>query len=180
ILSPHSAEAYAIGVLVATIVQFGCSLPLLRGHGQSLVFSLAWRNPHVIRVLKLMVPVTIGLGLINFNLTLDLSIATLVPGGHADAYLNYAFRMFMLPQGLFSVAVSAVLFPRISGLAARGDIHGLAHHSPHSARREKRRLRPPFPRGRAHDPVPAPAGGGRLDRARRADHTRALPALELH
>ncbi len=126
VLSPHSAQAYAIGVLVATIVQFLIPLPLLRGHGQGLVFSLAWRNPHVIRVLRLMVPVTIGLGLINFNLTLDLSIATLVPGGHADAYLNYAFRMFMLPQGLFSVAVSAVLFPRISRLAARGDLDGFA------------------------------------------------------
>jgi putative peptidoglycan lipid II flippase len=126
VLSPHSAHAYAIGVLVATIVQFLIPLPLLRGHGQGLVFSLAWQNPHVIRVLRLMVPVTIGLGLINFNLTLDLSIATLVPGGHADAYLNYAFRMFMLPQGLFSVAVSAVLFPRISRLAARGDLESFA------------------------------------------------------
>lgn len=126
VLYQGSAEAYAIGVLVATIVQFLIPLPLLRGHGQSLVFSLAWRNPHVIQVLRLMVPVTLGLGLINFNLTLDLSIATLVPGGHADAYLNYAFRMFMLPQGLFSVAVSAVLFPRISRLAARGDMDGFA------------------------------------------------------
>ncbi|HEX5559610.1 MAG TPA: murein biosynthesis integral membrane protein MurJ [Gaiellales bacterium] len=126
VLSPHSAHAYAIGVLVATIVQFLIPLPLLRGHGQGLAFSLAWQNPHVIRVLRLMVPVTIGLGLINFNLTLDLSIATLIPGGHADAYLNYAFRMFMLPQGLFSVAVSAVLFPRISRLAARGDLEAFA------------------------------------------------------
>ncbi len=126
VLSPHSAHAYAIGVLVATIVQFLIPLPLLRGHGQGLVFSLAWQNPHVVHVLRLMVPVTIGLGLINFNLTLDLSVATLVPGGHADAYLNYAFRMFMLPQGLFSVAVSAVLFPRISRLAARGDLEGFA------------------------------------------------------
>ena len=120
------STAYAIGVLVATVIQFLIPLPLLRGHGQCLVFSLVWRNPHVIRILRLMLPVTIGLGLINFNLTLDLSIATLVPGGHADAYLNYAFRMFMLPQGLFSVAVSAVLFPRISRLAARGDIDGFA------------------------------------------------------
>jgi putative peptidoglycan lipid II flippase len=121
-----SAETYAIGVLAATVVQFLIPLPLLRGHGHGLVFSLMWRNPHVIQVLRLMVPVTLGLGLINFNLTLDLSIATLVPGGHADAYLNYAFRMFMLPQGLFSVAVSAVLFPRISRLAARGDMDGFA------------------------------------------------------
>ncbi len=126
VLDHGDAHAYAVGVLVATIVQFAIPLPLLRGHGQGLILSLAWRNPHVMRVLKLMIPVTLGLGLINFNLTLDLSIATLVPGGHADAYLNYAFRMFMLPQGLFSVAVSAVLFPRISRLAARGDMDGFA------------------------------------------------------
>ncbi|HEY2788832.1 MAG TPA: murein biosynthesis integral membrane protein MurJ, partial [Gaiellales bacterium] len=126
VLVPGSARAYAISVLVATIVQFVIPLPLLRGRDPGIVLSLAWRNPHVIRILRLMVPVTIGLGLINFNLTLDLSIATLVPGGHADAYLNYAFRMFMLPQGLFSVAVSAVLFPRISRLAARGDLDGFA------------------------------------------------------
>jgi putative peptidoglycan lipid II flippase len=126
VLVPGSARAYAISVLLATIVQFLIPLPLLRGRDPGIVLSLAWRNPHVIRVLRLMVPVTIGLGLINFNLTLDLSIATLVPGGHADAYLNYAFRMFMLPQGLFSVAVSAVPFPRISRLAARGDMDGFA------------------------------------------------------
>jgi putative peptidoglycan lipid II flippase len=124
-----SAEAYAISVLVATIVQFAIPLPLLRGRGrgQHIIFSLAWRNPHVQRILRLMIPVTLGLGLINFNLTLDLAVATLVPGGHAVSYLNYAFRMFMLPQGLFSVAVSAVLFPRISRLAARGDMDSFSH-----------------------------------------------------
>ncbi len=126
VLEPGSARAYAISVLLATIVQFVIPLPLLRGRDPGIVLSLAWRNPHVIRILRLMIPVTIGLGLINFNLTLDLAIATLVPGGHADAYLNYAFRLFMLPQGLFSVAVSAVLFPRISQLAARGDAEGFA------------------------------------------------------
>ena len=118
VLEPGSARAYAISVLLATIVQFVIPLPLLRGRDPGIVLSLAWRNPHVIRILRLMIPVTIGLGLINFNLTLDLAIATLVPGGHADAYLNYAFRLFMLPQGLFSVAVSTVLFPELSRAAA--------------------------------------------------------------
>jgi len=116
--------AYAIGVLIATITQFLIPLPLLRGRSK-LVVSLAWRNPEVQRILRQMLPVTIGLGLINFNLTLDLVIATLA-SPHADADLNYAFRLFMLPQGLFSVAVTVVLFPEISRLAARGDTAGFA------------------------------------------------------
>ena len=124
VLFAHDIRAYAAGVLVATIVQFLIPLPLLRGRSR-LVVSLAWRHPDVRRILAQMLPVTIGLGLINLNLTLDLTIATL-SSSHADADLNYAFRLFMLPQGLFSVAVTVVLFPEISRLAARGDGAGIA------------------------------------------------------
>jgi putative peptidoglycan lipid II flippase len=124
VLFAGDITAYAIGVLVATVSQFLIPLPLLRGRSHFVV-SLAWRNPHVLRILRQMLPVTIGLGLINFNLTIDLVIATLA-SPHADADLNYAFRLFMLPQGLFSVAVTVVLFPEISRLAARGDTAGFA------------------------------------------------------
>src|SRR5205823_2643660 len=119
-----SIDAYAIGVLAATVVQFLIPLPLLRGRSK-VVVSLAWRHPDVQRILRQMLPVTIGLGLINFNLTIDLAIAT-IASPHAAADLNYAFRLFMLPQGLFSVAVTVVLFPEISRLAARSDTASFA------------------------------------------------------
>jgi putative peptidoglycan lipid II flippase len=123
----HRATVYAAGVLVATVVQFLIPLPLLRGLGSGggLAFTLAWRNPYVRRILVMMVPVTIGLGLINVNLTIDLAIGTLA-SPHATSDLNFAFRLFMLPQGLFSVAVAAVLFPEIARLAARGEPRAVA------------------------------------------------------
>src|SRR5919197_1086211 len=71
--------------------------------------------------------------IINFNLTIDLAIAT-IAAPHADADLNYAFRLFMLPQGLFSVAVTVVLFPEISRLAARSDTAGFARRVANGAR----------------------------------------------
>jgi putative peptidoglycan lipid II flippase len=119
------ATIYAIGVLLATIVQFLIPLPLLRGRSKGLAFRLGFGNPEVRRILRLMVPVSLGLGLINVNLTIDLLVATHA-SSHAVSDLNFAFRLFMLPQGLFSVAVSQVLFPEISRLAARGDITGFA------------------------------------------------------
>jgi putative peptidoglycan lipid II flippase len=121
----HQAEIYAAGVLVATIVQFLIPLPLLRGRGTGLAFELGFGNPHVRKMLRLMVPVSIGLGLININLTIDLIVGSYA-SGHAVSDLNFAFRVFMLPQGLFSVAVATVLFPEISRLAARGELAGLA------------------------------------------------------
>jgi putative peptidoglycan lipid II flippase len=111
--------SYAIGVLAGTIVQFFLPLPWLRGTGGRFTISFDWRNPHVIRVLKLMLPVTIALGLINFSLLINSFIGTLA-GESVPAAIDKAFRIYMLPQGLFSVAIATILFPRLSRLAARG------------------------------------------------------------
>src|SRR5439155_13615884 len=117
----HRATVYAIGILLATVVQFLIPLPLLRGSGLGLAFRLGFGNPHVRRILTLMLPVSLGLGLINVNLTLDTLIAT-HHSGSAAGDLGYAFRLFMLPQGLFSVAVSTVLFPELARAAAGRDL----------------------------------------------------------
>jgi putative peptidoglycan lipid II flippase len=76
------------------------------------------------RVLVLMLPVTIGLGLINFNLLINSTLGSLV-SENAPRAIDAAFRIYMLPQGIFSVAVATVLFPTLSRLSARGDRDGL-------------------------------------------------------
>jgi putative peptidoglycan lipid II flippase len=121
----HRAHVYAIGILVATVVQFLIPLPLLRGRGTGWAFRLGFGNEHVRRILKLMIPVSLGLGLINVNLTLDTLIAT-HHSGAAAGDLGFAFRLFMLPQGLFSVAVSTVLFPELARAAGARDMGELS------------------------------------------------------
>jgi putative peptidoglycan lipid II flippase len=111
--------AYAIGVLAGTVVQFLMPVPWLRGRGGKFTVTLDWRNPEVRRVLKLMLPVTIALGLINFSLLINSLFGTLV-SDQAPAAIDKAFRIYMLPQGLFSVAIATILFPTLSRLAARG------------------------------------------------------------
>jgi putative peptidoglycan lipid II flippase len=70
-----------------------------------------------------MVPVTLGLGLINFNLVIDSIFASrLIDPELAPTAIDKAFRVYMLPQGMFSVAVATVLFPSLSRLAARNDL----------------------------------------------------------
>jgi putative peptidoglycan lipid II flippase len=116
--------AYAIGVLIGTIVQLLIPLPWLRRTGFRIVRSFNWRDERVMRVLKLMFPVTIGLGLINFNLSINSIFGTLI-SDQAPAAIDKAFRIYMLPQGVFGVAVATVLFPTLSRLAARGDRRGM-------------------------------------------------------
>ena len=84
-----------------------------------------WRDPAVRRVFKLMLPVTLGLGLINVNALVDTFFASrFINPNLAPAAIDKAFRIYMLPQGMFSVAVATVLFPTLSRHAARGDLDG--------------------------------------------------------
>jgi putative peptidoglycan lipid II flippase len=110
--------AYAIGVLVGTAVQLALVAFDLRNTPFRLQRVFAW-TPDVRKVLLLMLPVTISLGLINFNLVINSFFATLV-SDRAPAAIDKAFRIYMLPQGMFSVAVATVVFPTLSRFAARG------------------------------------------------------------
>src|SRR5207302_6767400 len=116
--------AYAIGVLVGTVVQLAIALPVLRRLDFKLELAFDWRDPRVRQVFRLMLPVTIGLGVINFDLLINSALGSLV-SDQAPRAIDAAFRIYMLPQGMFSVALATVLFPALSRLAARGDIAGL-------------------------------------------------------
>jgi len=115
---------YAFGVLAGTIVQFSMAIPPLRRLGFQIELVFDFRDPRVMQVLRLMLPVTIGLGLINFDLLIDSTLGTLVSAG-APRAIDAAFRIYMLPQGMFSVAIATVLFPALSRFAARRDYDGL-------------------------------------------------------
>ena len=116
--------AYAIGVLAGTVVQLIMPMPWLRRRGGRFTLAFDFRNPDVLRVLKLMLPVTIALGLINFSLLINSFFGTLVQE-EAPAAIDKAFRIYMLPQGLFSVAIATILFPTLARFAARTDYDSL-------------------------------------------------------
>jgi putative peptidoglycan lipid II flippase len=110
--------AYAIAILVATGVQLIMVVGALGRIDFRLQFSIDWHDPRVRQVLTLMLPVTIGLGIVNLDQLINSLFGTLV-SAEAPRAIDNAFRIYMLPQGLFSVAVATVLFPTLSRMAAR-------------------------------------------------------------
>jgi putative peptidoglycan lipid II flippase len=113
---------YAISIVIGTLVQVLLPLPWLRGLDGGLRVVIDWRDAAVWRVLRLMIPVTLGLGLINFNAVVDSIFASrLIDPKLAPTAIDRAFRLYMLPQGIFSVAITTVLFPALARLAARDD-----------------------------------------------------------
>jgi putative peptidoglycan lipid II flippase len=128
----HSTDSklyvYAISILVGTVIQVLLPLPWLAGRDGSLRVAVDWRDPAIKQVFVLMIPVTLGLGLINFNAVVDSFFAArFIDRNIAPSAIDAAFRIYMLPQGMFAVAVATVLFPSLARLAARGDLDGFRH-----------------------------------------------------
>jgi putative peptidoglycan lipid II flippase len=127
-IDDESAQLYLYAgvVVLGTLVMLLLPIPWLRRLDGSLTFVLDWRDPAVKRVLVLMLPVTLTIGLVNVNFLVDTLFASrLLDPELAPAAIDKAFRLYMLPQGIFAVAVTTVLFPTLARLAARDDVGGL-------------------------------------------------------
>src|SRR5260370_196381 len=121
-LLPHAKNPQALRV--AAVGEVFMVAAALRRLEFRLSFVLGWRDPRVRRVLILFLPVTISIGIVNLDIFINAGFGSLV-SSHAPAAINNAFRIYMLPQGVFSVAVATVLFPPRSRLAARRTVGGL-------------------------------------------------------
>ncbi len=113
--------AYAIAILIATFVQMLMALGALGRIDFRLQMTIDWHDPRIRQVFTLMLPVTIGLGIVNLDQLINSVFGTLV-SDQAPRAIDNAFRIYMLPQGLFSVAVATVLFPTLSRMASRRDV----------------------------------------------------------
>jgi putative peptidoglycan lipid II flippase len=117
----NQLHAYAIAILVATFVQLLMAAAALGRIDFRLQMHIDWHDPRIKQVFTLMLPVTIGLGIVNLDQLINSVFGTLV-SDQAPRAIDNAFRVYMLPQGLFSVAVATVLFPTLSRMAANRDV----------------------------------------------------------
>jgi putative peptidoglycan lipid II flippase len=116
---------YAGSIVAGTLIQLLLPLPWITGLDGRLRLAIDWRDPAVKRVFVLMLPVTLGLGLINVNALIGTFFAArYIDRTIAPSAVDAAFRIYMVPQGMFSVAVATVLFPALARLAARRDDEG--------------------------------------------------------
>jgi putative peptidoglycan lipid II flippase len=123
LLAPHfhgedEIYAFAIGILAATVVQLLLAFGALGRIDFRLRVQIDWHDPRIKQVFGLMLPVMLGLGIVNLDQLINATFGSLV-SEHAPSAINNAFRIYMLPQGIFSVAVATVLFPTLSRMASR-------------------------------------------------------------
>jgi len=108
--------ALAIGVLVAGVAQAAFQLPTLWREGFRYRWVSPWRNQTVRRVIRQMIPATLGVATFQINVTLVQSISFWVDP-RINASFDYAVRLMELPQGMFGISLATYLLPALSELA---------------------------------------------------------------
>lgn len=115
-------EILAWATFFGTVVQLLIQLPAVwrrrwRDSGERLLLN--FRDPALREMAAILGPVMISLGIINFNALVDTQFASFLSES-APAFIDKAFRLFQLPQGVFAIAIGTVLFPALSRHATSG------------------------------------------------------------
>ena len=119
--------AMAGGVMLGGFLQLAVQLPALRRLGvlprlgllpQSL--KAAWQDAGTRRILSLMAPALLGVGVAQLSLIINTQIAShLTPG--SVSWISYADRLMEFPIALLGVALGAVLMPQLASAQANRD-----------------------------------------------------------
>lgn len=121
---PQPIYALAVGVMIGGIAQFGVQWwalsriqlrPRLLGP-----VGPALKDPTVRRIMRQMLPATLGVSVAQISLLINTNIATwLTPG--SVTWLSFADRLMEFPTALIGVALGTVLLPSLSKANADPD-----------------------------------------------------------
>jgi putative peptidoglycan lipid II flippase len=106
------------------MLQMGGQLPTLFRTDFKFMPRLDLKDPGLHRILKLMAPAVFGLAALQINIFINTYFASSLQEGSLS-WLNYAFRFFQFPVGIFGVAISIAALPLLSRQAATKDFERL-------------------------------------------------------
>ena len=119
--------AMAAGVMLGGVLQLAAQIPALLRlsllprvalDGRRMV--TAWRDPGVRRVLGLMPPALLGMGVAQLSLLINTQIASHLARGSVT-WIFYADRLMEFPTALLGVALGVVLTPQLAAARAAED-----------------------------------------------------------
>lgn len=110
--------ALAVGIVLGALLQFALLAPGLRdGH---LRFTLNLSHPGLRRILKLYLPIVLGLVVSQIGIAIDRNLASRT-GGESIAWMQYATNLVQFPLGLVAAAISLASLPSLARSDYAGD-----------------------------------------------------------
>jgi putative peptidoglycan lipid II flippase len=120
----HPIVGMAWSTLIGGFLQLAVQVPLLWRVGFRPQWVLDLKDAGLHRILKLMLPAVVGLSATQINIFINTFYAAGCEQGSLS-WLNYAYRLFHLPMGLFGVALMVATLPVVSHHAASQDMAAL-------------------------------------------------------
>lgn len=115
-------ESVALGLLIGSVLQVALQLPGLRD--ARLVPSLDLSHPGLRRIVRLYLPVVLGLVVSQVAVAIDSNLANRT-GPQSFAWMKYATTLIQFPMGLVAAAISLAILPTLSRYASlEGDNPG--------------------------------------------------------
>ena len=111
----------AIGAVLSVFLQFFLLFIFALKHGFRFQRGLKFRNGYLQKLMIITFPAAIGTGIAQVNLMVDRTMASWISEGGISA-LNYADTLNLFAAGIITTSIIAVLFPKISTLAAAGQM----------------------------------------------------------
>lgn len=112
----------AIGIAVASTVQFVPYIPAVKKKGFKWSKVLDLNEPEIKSMLIMAIPVIIGVSVNQLNIIFDKNLATLLMGERGINVMEYASRLSELVNGIVIVSVSTVMYPILSKYAGQKNI----------------------------------------------------------
>ncbi len=125
VLGPRwGVHGLAWGVVGGALMHFGVQIPGLLRVGMRFRPALSLDDPAVRNVLRLMGPRVLGLAAVQINFLVNTILASGLSAGSLSA-LDYAFRVMLLPLGIFAQAVATAAFPTFAQQVAEENVVGM-------------------------------------------------------
>jgi putative peptidoglycan lipid II flippase len=109
----------ALGVTMGGVIQLAIQIPYIVDLGMLKTSLFLFFHPHVIKIIKIMIPSMIGAASYQINIMAASFFASKLDEGSVS-FLYYADRLVQFPLALFAVSTAMVLLPQLSQKAAAG------------------------------------------------------------
>lgn len=111
----------ALGVILGALLHMLIQYPAVKFSGfkfKPILFG-AFKNEHIKKIIRLMIPRTMGIAVSQINLLVITIFASTLASGSL-AVFNFANNIQSFPLGIFGVSFAVAVFPTLSACASRG------------------------------------------------------------
>ncbi len=143
---PKYQQVYALGiaVLLAGVVQLAVMIWSVRKAGLKWGFDLSTDSPELKRIYQMILPVMLGLGILQIGAWFDNQVILSLTAGSSATFtifgktisyplaegalssVTFARRLYNLPLGVLGIALATAAFPRFGIYAAEGNYEKLS------------------------------------------------------